>query len=98
AGAPIVATAVGGTVEAITDGETGLLVPAADAQALERAMLRLLEDRVFAARLASQAASVARSRFDIGRVVERYQAIYAQLAAGDVPEFDAAEGMSRCAV
>jgi L-malate glycosyltransferase len=99
AGVPIVATAVGGTVEAITDGETGLLVPPADAAALERAMVRMLDDRAAAARMANRAAAVARSRYDMDHVVERYEAIYAQLAAGDVPEFDpATEGMSRCAV
>jgi len=98
AGAPIVATAVGGTVEAIADGETGLLVPPADADALERAIVRLLEDRPAARRMGRRAASVARSRYDMDCVVDRYEAIYEQLAAGDVPEFDAAEGMSRCAV
>ena len=99
AGVPIVATAVGGTVEAIADGETGLLVPASDAQALERAIVRMLEDRASAGRMASRAAEVARSRYDIDRVADRYEAIYARLAAGDVPEFESAtEGMSRCAV
>ncbi|HTI39452.1 MAG TPA: glycosyltransferase [Vicinamibacterales bacterium] len=99
AGAPIVATSVGGTVEAIVDGETGVLVPAADAGALERAMVRMLEDRDAAGRMARSAASVARSRYDTDRVVRRYEDIYAQLATGTVPEFEpAAEGMSRCAV
>ena len=99
AGLPIVATAVGGTMEAIADGETGLLVPPADAAALERAMLRLLEDRSAAGRMGARAASVARSRYDMDQVVHRYEAVYEQLAAGDVPEFEsAAEGMSRCAV
>jgi glycosyltransferase involved in cell wall biosynthesis len=99
AGVPIVATAVGGTVEAITHGETGLLIPPADPVALERAILYMLEDRAAAGRMAARAASVARSRYDMTQVVARYEAVYAQLAAGTVPEFEpAAEGMSRCAV
>ena len=36
AGAPIVATRVGGTPEALTDGETGLLVPPGEVQPLAR--------------------------------------------------------------
>jgi glycosyltransferase involved in cell wall biosynthesis len=52
---PIVATAVGGTVQLIDDGVHGLLVPPGDADALARGICRLLEDRELAARLAGAA-------------------------------------------
>jgi glycosyltransferase involved in cell wall biosynthesis len=42
---PIVASAVGGIPEMLVDGESGLLVPPADAGALARALLELLQDR-----------------------------------------------------
>jgi len=45
AGRPVIATAVGGTGEIITDQRTGVLVPAADATALAAAVQRLLRDR-----------------------------------------------------
>ena len=41
---PVVATDVGSVSEAITDGETGLLVPPDDAAALARAVRSLLDD------------------------------------------------------
>jgi glycosyltransferase involved in cell wall biosynthesis len=41
---PIVASAVGGIPEMLVDGESGLLVPPADAAALARALVTLLED------------------------------------------------------
>ena len=43
-GRPVVATAVGGLVEAIVDGESGLLVPPGDVAALRAALERLLGD------------------------------------------------------
>lgn len=44
AGIPSVATRVGGTPEAVIDGETGLLVPAGDAEAMAEAIIRLAND------------------------------------------------------
>jgi glycosyltransferase involved in cell wall biosynthesis len=44
AGVPVVATAVGGTPEAVADGETGYLVPPGDPTALVDRILALLRD------------------------------------------------------
>ena len=43
-GVPVVATAVGGVPDIVTDGETGRLVPARDPDALARAVLSAVED------------------------------------------------------
>lgn len=51
AGKPVVATAVGGNPEAVSDGDTGILVPPADARPLAAAIIRLLKDRAAAARM-----------------------------------------------
>jgi glycosyltransferase involved in cell wall biosynthesis len=50
-GRPVVATAVGGLVDAVEDEMTGLLVPPGDAGALQEAIERLLADRTLRARL-----------------------------------------------
>lgn len=50
-GRPVVASAVGGLLEAVEDGVTGLLVPAGDAGALRSALERLLDDPALRARL-----------------------------------------------
>jgi glycosyltransferase involved in cell wall biosynthesis len=78
AGTPLVATAVGGLREIITDGETGLLVPPRDPDALASAISRLLTDRSLAARLASRAAERC-SEFKIAAVATRYADLYEQL-------------------
>lgn len=43
-GLPVIATAVGGLAETITDGESGLIVPPGDAAALARAIDRYFQD------------------------------------------------------
>ena len=70
AGAPDVATRVGGTPEALVDGETGLLVPPGDRGALAAAVARLLDDRALAARLGQRGARADRDRFSVDRMVQ----------------------------
>ena len=55
AGKAVVATAVGGNVEAVSEGVTGLLVPARDPPALEAAMTRLLADPAAARQMGDRA-------------------------------------------
>lgn len=49
---PVVATRITGVVDAVVDGETGLLVPARDADALADAIINLLNDPARRARMA----------------------------------------------
>ena len=64
---PVVATAALGHLESITDGETGLLVPAEDVEALAKAIRQLIEDPELAASLASNGRRSALQRFTIDR-------------------------------
>jgi glycosyltransferase involved in cell wall biosynthesis len=79
AGAPIVATAVGGVPELIEDGVQGLLVPACDPDALAEAIRRLLEDRVLAGRLGGAARERQRTSYDLDVVVEQLEELYIAL-------------------
>ena len=54
-GVPVVATAVGGVPEVVTDGENGLLVPPRDPGALAEAIRRVLEEPGLRDRLAAAA-------------------------------------------
>lgn len=60
-GLPVVATKHAGIEEIIEDGETGLLVDEYDQHAIVKALLRILNDRVLAKKLGSNAAAFVRS-------------------------------------
>ncbi len=80
AGLPVVATAVGGTPEAVLDERTGLLVPRADAPALARAILRMARDAELRERLGRAAQASALERFGVDRMVDETAALYAEVA------------------
>lgn len=78
-GVPVVATQAGSLPEVVGDGETGLLVPTGDGDALSRAILRLLQDDGLAQRLgrAGQARVERLFRWDVAarRTLELYEAL-----------------------
>ena len=79
-GQAIVSTAVDGCQELLREGETALLAPPRDAEALAAALLRALDDPALRARLSS-AARAASAEFDIGRTVDRMQELYDEVLA-----------------
>jgi L-malate glycosyltransferase len=81
AGKAIVATTVGGNVEAISDGVTGLLVPPEDSAALERAMTRLLGDRQTAREMGERASRYVHERYEMNAMVRSYESVYTRLLA-----------------
>jgi glycosyltransferase involved in cell wall biosynthesis len=76
---PVVATKVGGVPEVVVDGETGLLVPPEDAEALAGAILRLLRDPELAGRLGHNARRRVEQRFTIQRAADNLLALYHEL-------------------
>jgi glycosyltransferase involved in cell wall biosynthesis len=80
-GLPVVATAVGGVPEVVTDGVEGVLVPPKDPLALADAIERLVTDEALRARLAA-AARRRGDDFDIARVAEILQDRYQAIATG----------------
>ncbi|NTU85552.1 MAG: glycosyltransferase family 4 protein [Chloroflexales bacterium] len=80
AGLPVVATAVGGTPDAVLDGVTGCLIPPADPAALASATLALLADRERMARFGAAARRRAEAHFDVRVVTDQMLAVYAAAA------------------
>jgi glycosyltransferase involved in cell wall biosynthesis len=78
-GAPIVATRVGGTPEAIDDGVSGLLVAPGDPAALSTAICRLLIDPALAQQLGRAARRSAVERFSTDQMVRATERLYDSL-------------------
>lgn len=79
AGAPLVATRVGGTPEAVIHGETGLLIEPGDPAAIARSVARLLDDRELAARLGRAARELIATRFSVEQMVHATEQLYIDL-------------------
>jgi glycosyltransferase involved in cell wall biosynthesis len=76
---PVVATDVGGVREAVTSGETGLVVPPDDATALADAVRQLVEDEHLRERFGAQAREAWLQRFTEQRMQESYVDILTDL-------------------
>ena len=75
-GVPVVATDAGGHGEIVRHGETGLLVPPDDADAMAAACVTLVQDPELASAIADRAREDALARFGIARHVEAVEGTY----------------------
>ena len=73
---PVIAFASGGVVDAVVDGETGILVPARDVDRLAVAIDRLVTDAAEAARMGGAGRRFALGRFSAGAVASTYAELY----------------------
>ena len=85
AAAPVVATRVGGTPEALQDGETGLLVQPGDPTVIASAVSTLLDDRELAVRLGYAARAQICKHFSVDQMVRATENLYADLLARKQP-------------
>src|SRR5262249_2513180 len=81
AGVPVVASRVGGLPELIADGQTGLLFPPGDENALARALLAILGNPSLAQRLTQAGSYRVHSQFSLARMAADYQTQYLNLLA-----------------
>jgi len=77
----VIGTHAGGIPEAVSDGQTGLLVPTADANALAHAMTLLLKDRQLRTRMGEAGHRRVSEQFGVARLLEATLKAYANQAA-----------------
>ncbi|HUR39423.1 MAG TPA: glycosyltransferase family 4 protein, partial [Planctomycetota bacterium] len=85
AGKPVVAARTGGIPEVVVDGETGLLVPRENLDALRAALLRLAGDPALRARMGAAGRERVEREFSAERVVKDYEALYSELTESRTP-------------
>jgi len=76
---PVIGTRLEGVPELITDGETGLLVPPRNPDALAQAMLRVVENPARARAMARAGRKRVEAHFSTAVKVERTEALYRRL-------------------
>jgi len=77
-GLPAVTTPVGGIAQVVTHGESGLLVPPGDVDALAAALGALLDDPQQRMRLGAAARRVVEQQFSIDAAMHRLRGVYAR--------------------
>lgn len=80
AGVPAVVSDIPGNRAVVVDGETGLVVPAGDAEALAHALIRLLSDLDLRRRLGAAARRRMETEFGIAAVARQLSNLYGRLA------------------
>lgn len=80
-GLPIVTTPVGAILEAVTDNQSALVVPAKESNALAVAIGRLLDDPTLALRLGNTARVVAKSGFSLEAMLDRMTVVFSAVVA-----------------
>jgi glycosyltransferase involved in cell wall biosynthesis len=81
-GLPVIATRVGGTPEVIEQERSGVMVAAQSPAELAAAMLRVYRDPASARGMGLAAHQGVVERFDVRRMVDDYENLYLQCAAG----------------
>lgn len=80
-GIPVVAYAIDGIPELISDGEDGVLIPPRNGLALTEAVLQVLEDSAMARRMGDNGREKVHARFTLSYCVESHMAAFVNLVA-----------------
>ncbi|MEP7367448.1 MAG: glycosyltransferase family 4 protein [Acidobacteriota bacterium] len=76
AGRPVIATRVGAVDKLVQDGVTGVLLDPNDQPALDKAVVRLLQDRPLAEKLAAAGQQLVREQFSTEAMTRQYLDLY----------------------
>ncbi|MDD5546627.1 MAG: glycosyltransferase [Candidatus Omnitrophica bacterium] len=75
-GLPVIATKIGGNVEAVSDGINGVLIPPKDPGAMAKAIIALLKDPPRAKKMAEESEKLYREKFSAGIMINKIEELY----------------------
>ncbi|MFW6120329.1 MAG: glycosyltransferase family 4 protein [Petrotogales bacterium] len=81
-GKPVVGTRVGGIQHVIEDGETGLLVPPKDYDALANAIIKLLKDEVMAKKMGKKGGELVEKKYNWENLAEETERVFRKVIRG----------------
>jgi glycosyltransferase involved in cell wall biosynthesis len=76
---PVIATALGGSLDQVVEGETGFLIPPADPDALAEKILILLKDQTLRMRMGAAARKRIETHFTLSQMIKKIETIYLEL-------------------
>jgi glycosyltransferase involved in cell wall biosynthesis len=84
-GVPVIASCVGGLVEVVEDGVTGLTFESEDAVGLASGIQKLINDMSLRTKLVQNAYETARTKFSEERMVATFKSLYKELSSDQTP-------------
>ncbi len=91
AGLPVVATNVGGNPEAVVHGETGIIVPPKNPNALAEAISRLASDPILRKKLGDAGRLRVQTNFSIDHCAQQYSDLYSNILGMDSIDGEASQ-------
>ena len=76
---PVVAAGIEGILDAVSDGQNGVLVPTRDAKAFTAALNRFLSDKTYAKKFGEQSRRFTLENYQWPAIADRYIAAYRKL-------------------
>ena len=80
-GQPMIVTDVGGNAEAVIDGENGIVIPPADADAFCAALLRLHSDAGGRLAMGRRSRQLVEERYSLQEMGRKHEALYRSLVS-----------------
>jgi glycosyltransferase involved in cell wall biosynthesis len=80
-GLPMIVTDVGGNAEAVIDGENGVVIPPANADAFRAALVRLHSDRPGRLAMGTKSRQLVEERYSLREMCRKHEMLYQSLVA-----------------